>query len=209
MAFENVRIHSTAEVSPKAKIGAGTSVWNWVQVRENAVIGRNCVIGKGVSIDFDVRVGDNCKLQNNVSVYHGTTVEDGVFVGPHVVFTNDFYPRAVNPDGSLKKGSDWVVGKIRVKKGASIGANATIVCGHGGERVIGEWALVGAGSVVTHDVPSHGLVVGNPARLVGFVCKCGWKAEKKAEKGASVTMKCLKCGEEFTVKASDYSKIRK
>ena len=206
---DNVRIHPTAEVSPKAKIGAGTSVWNWAQIRENAVIGKNCIIGKGVSIDFEVRVGDNCKLQNNVSIYHGTTIEDGVFVGPHAVFTNDFYPRAVNPDGSLKKGSDWIVGKIRVKKGASIGANSTIVCGNGGERVIGEWALVGAGSVVTKDVPSHGLVMGNPARLKGFVCKCGFKAERKAEKGGEVVMKCLKCGEEFSVKASDYAKTRK
>ena len=148
-------------------------------------------------------------MQNNASLYHGVTLEDGVFVGPHVCFTNDFYPRAVNPDGTLKKGADWIIGKTRVKAGASIGTNSVIVCGKDSERVVGEWALVGAGSVVTHDVPAHGLVVGNPARLVGFVCKCGFKAEKKGEKGANALMKCTKCGEEFTVKASDFAKIRK
>lgn len=209
MVHENVRIHATAEVSPKAKIGEGTSVWNWAQVRENAEIGKNCIIGKGVSIDFEVRIGDNCKLQNNASVYHGAIIEEGVFVGPHVCFTNDFYPRAVNPDGSLKKGSDWTVGKIRIKKGAGIGASSVIVCGKESERTVGEWAIVGAGSVVTHDVPNHGLAVGNPARLIGFVCKCGAKAEKKGEKGAEIVMKCSKCGEEFGVKAVDYTKIRK
>lgn len=102
-----------------------------------------------------------------------------------------------------------MVGKIRVKKGASLAANSTIVCGNGGERIVGEWALVGSGSVVTHDVPNHGLVMGNPARLRGFVCKCGFKAEKKADKGSEVIMKCPKCKEEFTVKASDFALIKK
>jgi len=208
MVNDKVRIHPTAEVFPEAKIGAGTSVWNWAQVRENAVIGKNCIIGKGVAIDFGVKIGDNCKVQANVSIYHGATIEDGVFVGPHVCFTNDFYPRAVNPDGSAKTGSDWQVGKTLIKKGASIAANSTIVCACEGERVIGEWAMIGAGSVVTHDVPPHGLAMGNPARLKGFVCKCGQKAAKKTERGAETILACPKCGTEFAVKTANYAKIR-
>ena len=172
-----VRIHETAEVSSEAKIGEGTSIWNWAQVRERSQIGENCVIGTKVSIDFDVVIGSNVKIQNSVSVFHGVTIEDGVFIGPHVCFTNDNNPRAVNPDGSLKSGSDWEVSKILVKKGASIGANSTICPG----VTIGEWALVGAGSVVTKDVPDYALVYGNPARIQGYVSKDGKRTQEKKE----------------------------
>ncbi len=161
-------IHSTAQVSPLATLGAGTSVWNWAQIREGARLGAQCIIAKGVYIDFGVQIGNRVKIQNHVSVYHGVTLEDGVFVGPHVCFTNDRLPRAINADGTLKSDSDWVVTPILVRAGAALGANSVILPG----VTIGRWALVGAGAVVTHNVPDHGLVLGNPARLVGYVCRC-------------------------------------
>ena len=154
-------VHATAEVSPKAKIGENTKIWNLAQVREGSEIGENCIISKNVYIDTGVNIGSNVKIQNNVNVYNGVTIEDDVFLGPSMTFTNDKLPRAVNPD--------WKVTQTLVKKGASIGANATIVCG----VVIGEYAMVGAGAVVTKDVPAYTLVVGNPARKLGCVCRCG------------------------------------
>ena len=168
---ENVRIHPTAEVSPKARIGAGTRIWHWVQIREGAVIGGNCIIGKDVYIDFDVKVGSNVKIQNGSYLYHGLTVEDGVFIGPRAVFTNDVYPRAITPDGKLKGNEDWEVGPILIRYGASIGTGAIIIP----NVTVGKFAMVAAGAVVTRSVPDHGLVVGVPARLVGYVCKCGRK----------------------------------
>jgi acetyltransferase-like isoleucine patch superfamily enzyme len=175
-------IHPTADISPKARIGEGTKIWNQAQIRENAQIGVNCIISKNVYIDFDVKIGNNVKIQNNVSVYHGVTIEDGVFIGPHVCFTNDENPRAINPDESLKKSEDWEILKILVKKGASIGANSVILPG----ITIGEFALIGAGSVVTKDIPDYAIVVGNPSKQVGYVCKCGMRLEENK--------KCMECG---------------
>jgi UDP-2-acetamido-3-amino-2,3-dideoxy-glucuronate N-acetyltransferase len=165
----SVRIHSTSDVSPKATIGDGTQIWLFCQVRDNAKIGTNCIFGKGVYVDNDVVIGNNVKIQNNVSVYVGVTIDDGVFVGPHVCFTNDKVPRAVNADMSLKSAHDWKVTPTHVKAGAALGANSTIVCG----TTVGKWAMVGSGSVVTKDVPDHALVLGNPARFVAWVCSCG------------------------------------
>ncbi len=162
---DNVRIHPTADVSDKAVIGPGTSIWHQCQVREDAYIGQNCILGKGVYVDFGVRIGNNVKIQNYVSIYHGVEIEDGVFVGPHVCFTNDMRPRAINPDGTLKAATDWEVSKTLIKRGAALGANSTIRCG----VTIGEWAMVGSGSVVTRDVPAYGLVYGNPGALT-WVC---------------------------------------
>jgi acetyltransferase-like isoleucine patch superfamily enzyme len=174
--------HPTAEVSEKAKIGDDTKIWHQAQVREKAVIGRNCVIGKSAYIDFGVKIGSRVKIQNHVSVYHGVTIEDDAFVGPSVTFTNDMRPRAF-------RWSEELVVPTLVKKGASIGANSTILCG----ITIGEYAMVGAGSVVTKNVPPHGLVFGNPAKLAGFVCECGAKiTEAKAKKGAQKP--CKTCG---------------
>jgi len=170
---DNIFIHPTADVSSRATIGAGTRIWHQAQVREGAVVGRNGVLSKGVYVDRDVHLGDNVKAQNGVSIFHGVTLEDGVFCGPHCVFTNDLRPRAINSDGSLKASDDWTLGTTLVRTGASIGAHATIVCGVS----IGRWAMVGAGAVVTRDVPDYGLVYGNPARLHGFVCPCGEKLE--------------------------------
>lgn len=162
MAAEaGVWVHSTAEVSPDAVIGAGTRVWHQAQVREGAVIGSDCVIGKGVYIDRDVRIGCGVKIQNGVSVYRGVVLEDEVFVGPEATFTNDQYPRAFS--------ATWEVAPTLVRRGASIGANATIVCG----RTVGEYSLVAAGAVVTCDVPPGSLVAGNPARVIGEVGRDG------------------------------------
>jgi acetyltransferase-like isoleucine patch superfamily enzyme len=163
------RIHSTADVSPGAAIADGTQIWHEAQVREGARIGSDCILGKGVYVDRDVTIGDRCKIQNRASIYHGVTLEDGVFVGPHAVFANDRYPRAVNPDGSLKSDDDWQVEPTLVRHGASIGAAAVVLPG----VTIGKWAMVAAGSVVTADVPEHAVVRGNPARISGWACVCG------------------------------------
>ena len=164
----NFSIHPAAEVSAEAHIGAGTRIWNQVQVREHAHIGEECNIGKGVYIDAHVQIGSRVKIQNHVSVFEGVTLEDGVFIGPHVCFTNDLFPRAITPDGKLKGATDWKITPTLVKYGASIGAGSIILCG----VTIGEFALIGAGSMVTRDVPPHALVVGNPARQHGYVCHC-------------------------------------
>lgn len=183
--MSNFRVHRTAEVSESATIGEGASIWHQAQVRERAVIGPNCIIGKGAYVDADVHVGANCKIQNYSCVYHGTTLEDGVFVGPEVVFTNDRYPRAINPDGTIKGDSDWEVGPTLVKYGAAIGSRSVIVPG----VTIGRWALVAAGSVVTKDVPDHALVAGVPARPIGWVCVCARPLPE--------SMVCTACGREY------------
>jgi len=167
-------IHPTAEVSPEARIGRGTRIWNEAQVREGAIVGTGCIVGKGVYIDRGVVVGDRVKIQNRASLYSGLTVEDGVFIGPHAVFTNDRYPRSVTPEGRLLTETDWVPQPTLVREGASIGAGAIIRCG----VTIGRWALVGAAALVTHDVPDHGLAMGVPARLVGYVCVCARRLER-------------------------------
>ncbi|TLZ53599.1 MAG: N-acetyltransferase [Methanobacteriota archaeon] len=155
------RIHPTADVSPEASIGDGTQIWHWVQVREGARIGRGCKIGKDAYIDADVVLGDGCKVQNFATIYKGVTIGNRVFVGPHVCFTNDLYPRADS--------TDWKIIPTRVEDGASIGANATVLAG----VTIGRSAMVAAGAVVTKDVPAHALVAGVPAKVVGWVCNCG------------------------------------
>ncbi len=175
-----VYIHHTAEVSECAIIGADTKIWNQAQVREGAVIGEKCILSKNVYIDEGVHIGNRVKIQNNVNVYHGVTVEDDVFLGPSMTFTNDMFPRAFS--------KDWKVYETLVKEGASIGANATIVCGH----IVGKFAMVGAGSVVTKDVPDYALVVGNPARQIGWVCKCGNKLNEH--------LKCELCGCDYMLK---------
>ncbi len=162
-------IHPTAEVEAGAVIGEGTKIWHLCHIRRDARIGDACVLGRGVFVDAGVQIGSRVKIQNYVSVFHGVTIEDGVFIGPHVCFTNDMWPRAVNPDLSLKAADDWVLVETRVRVGAAIGANSTIVCG----VTIGRWAMVGAGSVVTKDVPDYALVVGNPARIIGYVTASG------------------------------------
>lgn len=162
-------IHDTAEVSKTAQIGSNTKIWHYNQIREHVNIGTNCILGKNVYVDFGVQIGNNVKIQNNVSVFHGVTIEDGVFVGPHVCFTNDKNPRAIDEEGNIKGNDDWTVSEIKIKKGTSIGANSTILPG----VTIGEYAMIGAGSVVTRDVPPFALVFGNPAQIRGKVDKAG------------------------------------
>lgn len=182
---QNVRIHPTADVSAAAIIGEGTSIWHECQVRERAHIGTGCILGKGVYVDFDVRIGDNCKIQNRASVYHGTTLGDGVFVGPHVIFTNDKLPRAINADGSRKSDDDWEIGPINVGTGASLGAGSILLPNVN----VGTFALVGAGAVVTRNVPNYAIVVGNPAKFVGYACACGTKLQP-----AEDSYTCPSCG---------------
>jgi UDP-2-acetamido-3-amino-2,3-dideoxy-glucuronate N-acetyltransferase len=164
-----VIIHPTADVSPKAEIGEDTHVWHQAQVREGVRIGRQCILGKGAYVDKDVEIGDRVKVQNYASIYHGVTLEEGVFVGPHVVFTNDRFPRSITPAGKLKGDADWQVSRTLVKYGASVGAGSVVLPG----VTIGCFAMVGAGSVVTRSVPDHAIVFGNPARQWGFACCCG------------------------------------
>jgi UDP-2-acetamido-3-amino-2,3-dideoxy-glucuronate N-acetyltransferase len=161
----DVYIHPSAHVAPTARIGAGTRIWVNVQIREDADIGENCILSKDVYVDHAVRIGRRCKIQNGVSIYNGVLLEDDVFVGPNVAFTNDRVPRSFN--------SAWKVTPTLVKAGASLGANATIVCG----VTIGEYAMVAAGSVVTRNVSPYTLVMGNPARAVAKIDRLGNRVE--------------------------------
>ena len=192
------RIHPTADVASSATIGPGTSIWNQAQVREDARIGSDCVVGKNAYVDAGVVIGDRVKIQNNVSLYHGVAVEDGVFIGPHVCFTNDKVPRAINRDGSLKADADWEVSPTLVRFGAALGANSTILPG----VTIGRWAMVGSGSVVTHDVADHELVVGNPARRIGSACTCG-EPLRDADDGSPYSGTCPRCGDPFPPRDGD------
>lgn len=163
------RVAQTADVAPDATIGEGSSIWHLAQVREGAVLGRDCVVGRGAYIGSGVTMGDGCKVQNYALVYEPAVLEDGVFVGPSVVFTNDHFPRAINIDGSAKSAHDWEPVGVTVRYGASIGARAVCVA----PVVIGRWATVAAGAVVTKDVPDYALVVGVPARRIGWVGEAG------------------------------------
>lgn len=168
-----VYVVDSADVADTAVIGDGSSVWHLAQVREDAVLGSNCIVGRGAYIGTGVRLGDNCKVQNYALVYEPAVLSDGVFIGPAAVLTNDTYPRAVNPDGSLKSAHDWEAVGVMVGRGAAIGARAVCVA----PVVIGEWAMVAAGAVVTRDVPAHALVAGVPARQIGWVSRAGARLE--------------------------------
>ncbi len=175
----NIFIHPSASVSAQAEIGDGTKVWINVQIRENVCIGTNCIISKDVYVDHGVQIGNNCKIQNSVSVYNGVTIEDDVFVGPNVSFTNDKVPRAFN--------ANWKITPTLIKKGVSLGANSTVVCG----VTIGKYAMVAAGSVVTKNVPAYALVLGNPAKLIAYVCECGNRLDSQSI--------CSVCGKKIDI----------
>lgn len=182
-------IHNTADVDPKATIGDGTSVWQNVQIRAGAQVGEECIIGKGAFLDLWVKVGNRVKIQNYANIFRGVTLEDGVMVGPNVIFTNDMFPRAVNPDGQLQDHEDWECFETLVKEGVGIGAGSVIVC----NNTIGKWAIIGAGSVVTQNIPDYALAYGNPARVHGFVCPCGTKLPERQDLAGEEQVTCPKC----------------
>jgi len=171
-------IHDTAIVDKGAEIGAESRVWAWCHIMTGAKIGKHCNIGENAFIEGNVTLGDNVKVKNNVALYTGITCEDDVFLGPNCVFTNVSHPRSF-----IERKKEFK--RTIIHKGATIGANATIVCGHN----IGKYAFVGAGSVVTKDVPDYTMVIGNPASFYSFVCKCGYRLDDK--------LKCTVCENEY------------
>lgn len=195
MSATSFYVHPTAEVAEDTTVGEGTRIWRHVHVREHSSIGESCNIGKGVYVDAHVHIGSRVKIQNNVSLFEGLLVEDGVFIGPHVCFTNDLAPRAITPEGKLKSADDWIITPTVVKYGASIGAGSVIVCG----ITIGSFSLVGAGSVVTRDVPAHGLVFGNPARLQGYVCRSAHRLADVHESEGVLVGWCPVCKQECRI----------
>lgn len=166
-------VHPTADVDDGARIGLGTVVWHLAQVRRHAVVGAGCTIGRGAYVGDGAVVGDNCKIQNYALVYEPAVLGDGVFVGPGAILTNDEFPRAVSPGGETKTAEDWTSVGVSVGRGASIGARAVCIA----PVAIGSWAMVGAGAVVTEDVPPYALVVGIPAKRVGWVGEHGLPLE--------------------------------
>ncbi len=172
-------VHESSVIDKNVEIGEGTKIWHFCHVQSGARIGKNCSFGQNVNISNNVIIGDGVKVQNNVSIYEGVELEDYVFCGPSCVFTNDLNPRAKYPKGSL------AYKRTVVCEGASIGANATIVCGH----TIGKWSLIGAGAVVTTNVPNHALMLGVPAVCKGWVCECGEVLNDE--------LICIKCGRHY------------
>lgn len=178
-------IHESSFIDEPCEIGEGTKIWHFSHVMKNSRIGERCNIGQNVVISPDVTIGNNVKIQNNVSVYTGVILEDDVFCGPSMVFTN-----VVNPRSHVSRKDEYRA--TLVKKGASIGANATVVCGH----TIGRYAFIGAGAVVTKDIPDYALIVGNPGRLAGWVCECGVKLNFAGDEKAT-TCECAACGKHY------------
>ena len=188
--------HPTAVVE-SSDIGDGTRIWHFAHVRQGSKIGKNCNVGKSVYVDTEARIGDNVKIQNFVSVYKGVVIGDDVFVGPSATFTNDLYPRAFIWD------EEHVVPTL-VRKGASIGANSTVICG----VTIGEYAMVGAGSVVSRDVPPFALVLGNPAEVRNWICYCGRRLAKVLKESETGTIyRCDACGRDVEIKKEDADKV--
>jgi UDP-2-acetamido-3-amino-2,3-dideoxy-glucuronate N-acetyltransferase len=165
--FRNVRIHESAYVDSGVSVGEGTAIWHFCHLLSGVSVGRGCSIGQNVMIGPNVTVGDNCKIQNNVSLYEGVTLEDDVFCGPSCVFTN-----VINPRAAISRKNEFK--ETRVGRGATIGANATVICGHN----IGAYAFIAAGAVVSHDVPEFALVAGVPARRVGWMSEAGERLRK-------------------------------
>ena len=179
-------VHESAYIDEGVRIGEATSIWHFCHIMSQAEIGENCVLGQNTFVGRGVKIGDNCKIQNNVSVYEGVTLEDGVFCGPSCVFTNVLDPRSFYP-----KGGQYV--STLVRRGATIGANATILCG----ITIGAHAFVGAGSVVTTDLPDYALAYGTPAKVRGWMCQCGKKLTFQ-----DGTARCVQCHRSFNLSSS-------
>jgi UDP-2-acetamido-3-amino-2,3-dideoxy-glucuronate N-acetyltransferase len=193
MPDKNYFSHETAVIDEGCEIGAGTKIWHFSHIMPRCIIGENCNIGQNVVISPEVVLGKNVKVQNNVSIYTGVICEDDVFLGPSMVFTN-----VINPRSAINRKSEYA--KTVVKKGASIGANATIVCGHD----IGQFAFIGAGAVVTKNVPDYALVMGNPAKQTGWMSEYGHKLS--FDKNGEAT--CPESGENYILKAGKVSKTK-
>jgi len=193
------RVHASAELEADVTVGPRTSVWNRAVLRAGASLGAECIIGRDAFIDEGVRLGDRVKVQNGALVYHGVTVGNGVFIGPGAILTNDRYPRAVTATGELARADDWTVSPIDLADGCSIGAGAVVVAG----VRVGRFATVGAGAVVTRDVPDYALVAGNPARRLGWVCACGARltdptgARAAPDSSNDAALVCKRCGRAF------------
>jgi UDP-2-acetamido-3-amino-2,3-dideoxy-glucuronate N-acetyltransferase len=193
------RVHASAELEADVAVGPRTSVWNRAVLRNGARLGADCIVGRDAFIDEGVSLGDRVKVQNGALIYHGVTVGNGVFIGPGAILTNDRYPRAITATGELARADDWTLSPIELADGCSIGAGAVVVAG----VKVGRFATVGAGAIVTRDVPDYALVAGNPARRLGWVCACGTRLVD--ETGASATptptpettLACLRCGRTF------------
>lgn len=186
---ESYFVHESSYADEGSVIGEGTKIWHFCHVHSGAQIGKNCSIGQNVNISSHAIIGNGVKIQNNISIYDAVTIEDDVFLGPSMVFTNVFNPRSF-----ISRKSEYR--QTLVKQGASIGANATIVCGN----TVGRYAFVGAGSVVTHDIPDHALVYGNPARVMGWICYCGNKLRDTSFK----MMRCPACNKEYEYRSRQY-----
>jgi UDP-2-acetamido-3-amino-2,3-dideoxy-glucuronate N-acetyltransferase len=186
------RILPTAQVDATAELGAGTTVWELAQIREQARLGSGCVVGRGAYVGTGVQIGDDVKLQNYALVYEPATLADGVFVGPAAVLTNDHNPRSVAPDGQQKRAGDWQAVGVTVGTGASLGARSVCVA----PVRIGRWAMVAAGAVVTRDVPDFALVMGVPARQAGWVGRAGHRLTEVS--GVPGTWQCPETGDRYT-----------
>jgi UDP-2-acetamido-3-amino-2,3-dideoxy-glucuronate N-acetyltransferase len=182
----NYWAHETAIVDAGAQVGAGTKIWHWVHVCAGAKIGANCILGQNVFVGNKVVIGNNVRIQNNVSVYDDVTLEDDVFCGPSMVFTN-----VINPRSHVSRKDEYL--KTLVRRGASIGANATVVCGN----EIGQYAFIGAGAVVTRSVPGYALVIGSPAKRIGWICQCGERLP-----GLAGTVSCVACDSRYHIEGN-------
>jgi UDP-2-acetamido-3-amino-2,3-dideoxy-glucuronate N-acetyltransferase len=192
MSKKKYFVHESSYVDSDVAIGEGTRIWFFCHIQKGTQIGKNCSIGQNVNIGNNVVIGNQVKIQNNVSVYEGVELEDFVFCGPSMVFTNIANPRSEFP----QRGTQFYI-KTVVRKGASLGANCTIICGN----TIGRYSFVGAGSVVTKDIPDYALVIGSPAQLAGWVCRCGEKLSLSADIESEERTTCSKCSREFIKKA--------
>lgn len=182
-------VHESSYVDNQVKIGENTKIWHFCHILFNTEIGSNCSFGQNCVVGPNVKIGNNVKVQNNVSIYQGVELEDDVFCGPSMVFTN-----VINPRSHISRKHEYK--KTLLKKGASVGANATVICGN----TLGRYCFIGAGSVVTRDVPDFALVVGNPGRIKGWICSCGVKLTEYKNLAEHSQYRCRECGKAYCVK---------